>query len=150
MPASRGPDLNCGNMLIEIKRQWFTEKSTSGILRVDGVWFCWTLEDVARPNEVKIPGVTCIPAGEYKVILDFSQRFQRVMPHVLDVPRFDGIRIHPGNITADTEGCILVGCNRGVDSIWRSKDAFDSLFDLIKQSVDSGKLITLEITNEPI
>lgn len=136
-------------MILEIKRHWFTPKSTSGIINVDGVWFAFSLEDVARAAGVKITGETCIPPGEYKVVLDYSNRFQRIMPHILDVPRFLGVRIHAGNTELDTSGCILLGCERGPDAIWRSKDAFNALFDLLKAASDKGDTINLIITNEP-
>lgn len=141
-------------MQIELKRHWFTEKSTSGIVKVDGTWFCFSLEDVARADGVKIPGVTCIPLpptdGKYKVILDLSTRFKKIMPHVLNVPLFSGIRIHPGNDEVSTEGCILVGCERTPDHVWRSMDAFNALFIKMKEAVDRGEEIDLVITNEPL
>lgn len=75
----------------------------------------FTLEDAVR--EVaglpvagwKKPGVTAIPIGRYRIIIDHSARFNRDMPHVLNVPGFAGIRIHPGNTPVDTEGCLLLG-----------------------------------------
>ena len=138
-------------MRLDLHRHWFTEESTSGILRVDGTWFCWTLEDVARAEGVKVAGATCIPAGEYTIVLDYSSRFQRIMPHILDVPRFLGVRIHAGNTDKDTEGCILVGCERAPDHVWRSRDAFDALFVKMKDAVDvKGEKIHLAITNEPL
>lgn len=137
-------------MKLEIKRHWFTDKSTSAILRVDGTWFCFTLEDEARVDGVKINGATCIPAGEYKVVLDFSNRFNKIMPHILDVPKFQGVRIHAGNTDKDTEGCILVGCERGPDAVWRSRDAFSALMVLLKAAVAKGEEIWITITNEPL
>ena len=57
----------------------------------------------------KKPGVTAIPIGRYRLIIDRSQRFQKDMPHVLNVPGFEGIRMHAGNTHVDTEGCLLLG-----------------------------------------
>jgi hypothetical protein len=80
---------------------------TIGKMYIDGIDTCYTLEDVVR--EEKIYGETAIPTGTYKVIINFSNRFQQLMPLLLDVPEFEGVRIHPGNTDKDTHGCILVG-----------------------------------------
>ena len=64
--------------------------------------------------------------------LTMSQRFSRVLPLLLNVPMFEGIRIHPGNTSADTEGCILVGWGKGTDQITQSRDAFASLFSKLR------------------
>lgn len=138
-------------MKILIKRQWFTNKSTIGIMRVDDEYLCYTLEDVARPTGVKVFGMTCIPAGVYQVVLDYSNRFKRVMPHILDVPRFTGIRIHPGNTDVNTEGCVLVGLEHGLDAVWQSKTAFEELLRRMKEATEIRKeKIELEIVNVQI
>lgn len=116
-----------------------------------------TLEDRVRDdpipqtpeNEAKVPGATAIPDGEYQVILDFSQRFQKELPHVLDVPGFEGIRIHPGNTPADTSGCILVGKYVGSDNTVRqSRVAFDELMVVLNEAYDRNEAITLTVTTE--
>ncbi len=117
-----------------------TEKSTLGRLLVDGVEECFTLEDVRRPDGVKVQNQTCIPAGTYNVIIDASTRFKRDMPHILDVPGFTGIRIHSGNTDADTEGCILLGGKlENDDFISGSKDAFAAFFKKLKAALDAGE-----------
>lgn len=109
------------------------EEYTIGRLRIDdpdSPFSVFTLEDTVRAPGVKIPGKTAIPAGIYTVVLDFSPRFGKNLPHILDVPGFDGVRIHPGNTDADTEGCILVGLDwKGGDFIGRSREAFEALCD---------------------
>jgi len=137
-------------MLLQLKRRWFTNDSTTGVLIVDGQHFCFTLEDVARPEGVKIPKETCIAAGEYDVEIDFSNRFQRTMPHVMWVHLFDGVRFHWGNNEFDTEACILVGYQRGPDTIWESRKAFDDLFAKMQEAVDRDEKIRLVITNEQL
>ena len=137
-------------MDIHIKRHWYTETSSSGMIVIDGMTEGFTLEDCARPDGVKIAGKTCIQPGEYPLVVDMSNRFQRLMPHVLNVPFFTGIRIHMGNDALDTEGCILVGAERGYNAIWGSKVAFDRIFDKIKTAFDKGETITLTVTNEPL
>jgi len=101
---------------------------------VDGVYECYTLEDVVR-NGTKVLGKTAIPIGEYKLIVDKSVRFKQDMPHILDVPNFTGVRIHAGNTSADTEGCILVGTSwNGGDFIGNSKIAYKKFFDKLKKA----------------
>jgi hypothetical protein len=80
-------------------------------------------------------GKTAIPTGEYKVIIDASVRFKQDMPHILDVPNFTGVRIHSGNTSAHTEGCILLGTTwSGGDFIGNSKSAYKKFFDKLKQA----------------
>lgn len=122
------------------------EKSTLGKLFLDGVEECYTLEDVVRPDGVKVYGKTAIPAGTYKVIIDDSTRFKRPMPHVLDVPGFEGIRIHSGNTDADTEGCLLLGTTIvNDDFISGSRDAFAKFFPKLQAALNSEEEVTLLI-----
>jgi hypothetical protein len=117
-----------------LKRKWYTDRSTIGELWRDGTFECFTLEDVVRPAGVKVPGRTAIPAGRYQVQVTFSNRFQRQMPLLLNVPNFAGVRIHCGNTDKDTEGCILVGRNRLTDAIGRSREAYAALFPRIDEA----------------
>lgn len=97
-------------MTLRLIREPTRQNATLGSLYVNGVWACWTLEDAIR--DVKIQDQTCIPAGVYRVKMSFSNRFKTVLPEVLNVPNFTGIRIHAGNAITDTSGCILVGQTR--------------------------------------
>ena len=125
-------------MDLRVKRLEFSDDSTIGELSVDGQFECYTLEDKVRP--VKIKGKTAIPVGQYEVVINFSQRFQKPLPLLLNVPNFEGVRIHPGNIPANTEGCILVGDTRGVDFIGQSRAAFDRLFEKMKIAAETQKI----------
>jgi hypothetical protein len=121
-------------MLIEVKRFEFKDTYTVGKMYVDGLYECYTLEDVVR-NGTKVIGKTAIPTGEYKVIIDASTRFKQDMPHILDVPDFTGVRIHAGNTSADTEGCILLGTTwTGGDFIGNSKLAYNKFFKKLQQA----------------
>ena len=126
-------------MLITIKRLHKTETSTIGELLVDGVFECFTLEDTER--EVKIKSETAIKEGKYKVIINKSNRFKRLLPLLLNVPEFEGVRIHSGNTNHDTEGCILVGQTKSKNFIGKSRKAFDALF----KKMQAAKEITLII-----
>jgi hypothetical protein len=126
-------------MVITVKRLYRTENSTIGELLIDGIFECFTLEDKERP--VKIKGETAIPKGTYKVIINESNRFKRLLPLLIDVPNFEGVRIHSGNSNHDTEGCILVGQTRNKNYIGQSRKAFDKLF----KKMQAAKNITLTI-----
>ncbi len=91
---------------LTVVRKWISEKSTIGELLINGKKYCFTLELPWKDNE---KNVSCIPEGEYKVIVDWSNSKKTHLPHVLDVTGRDGIRIHIGNFPKDIQGCILVG-----------------------------------------
>ncbi|MDP2275275.1 MAG: DUF5675 family protein [Archangium sp.] len=134
-------------MELTLKRRWLTEASTVGELRVNGEFQCFILEDRYRPPpEAKVYGATAIPAGRYQVAITPSPRFKRDLPLLLQVPNYVGVRIHPGNTAADTEGCLLPGRVRHGDSVLESRLAFDALFERLKAA--SGP-IWLTITVEP-
>ena len=96
-------------MIVTVQRTGRTAKATFGQLKVGDSILAITLED--PPDEGKGP----IPAGTYGLELTYSQRFQALLPELRDVPGFTGIRIHAGNTSADTAGCILVGTYRAGD-----------------------------------
>lgn len=130
-------------MKLKLKREPHPEY-TVGKLYVDDVFECLTLEDIIR--DVKIKAETAIPYGKYKVIINQSPRFKRSLPLLLNVPNFEGVRIHTGNKTADTEGCILVGTMRTKDGmVLNSKIAFDKLFPKMVLAFKNKEPITLEI-----
>lgn len=130
-------------MKLELRRKEFTEESTIGDLYINDSFFCFTLEDKVRKGE-KVYGKTAIPYGNYKVVIDYSTRFQRDMPHILDVSGFQGVRIHSGNTAASTEGCVLLGFTKDKDFIGQSKLAFAAFFERLKVGVKQGDVI-LEI-----
>lgn len=117
-------------MNLELHRIAKLPKYTIGKLYIDGKYFCDTLEDTDRGldwkdsaayiREKKIHSETAIPKGTYKLIVNYSPRFKRNLPRLLDVPGFDGILIHRGNTAADTAGCILVGENSVVGKVLNS------------------------------
>ena len=129
-------------MELTLQRKWLTEQSTIGELTIAGKFACYVLEDVVRAN--KIHGKTAIPAGRYRITLTPSARFKRVLPLLNDVPNYAGVRIHPGNTAADTEGCLLPGMARGNDVVTQSRLAFNAIF---KQMLNAKEEIWIEIIN---
>lgn len=131
-------------MKITIIRKEFTDYSTIGEMLIDEEKFCFTLEDAVR--EIKIPKQTAIHYGSYEVITNYSDRFKKVMPLLLNVPGFEGVRIHNGNTDKDTEGCILLGYTKQKNFIGNSKTAFSDFMKLLTKGLKQGK-VRLEIKN---
>lgn len=123
-----------------------TADTTIGQLAVNGVFQCYTLEDVVVTGP-KVFGKTAIPAGTYNVEITWSPHFGKDMPLLDAVPGFSGVRIHPGNYPIDTEGCILVGQTRAPDnqSIGNSVAAFNPLFGMIQAAIRRGEKVTITI-----
>ncbi len=125
------------------------ENCTLGQLFLNGVEFAKVLEDIDRKLEVagseaKIKHVTCIPRGKYEIVINFSNRFQKYMPLLLNVPYFEGVRIHAGNQTVDSSGCLLVGSDFNGDSVINSRVTFAKLMTELKKAEKKEK-ITIEI-----
>ena len=154
-------------MILTLKRRPSAHGCTIGQLFVDGVYQCFTLEDVVRPaTAAKVYGQTAIPAGTYRIVVNKSARFSAkaghdvLLPLLLNLPGRDihfggqriddcGVRIHPGNTAADTLGCILVGTAAAPDgaSILSSRVAFAALFARIQAAQALQQAITLTIIN---
>jgi nitrous oxidase accessory protein NosD len=136
-------------MRLTLTRIERVEDATIGKLEIDGIQTCFTLEDIVRPDGVKIPGSTAIPAGTYRVQITYSPRFRVDMPLLVGVPNFTGVRIHSGNIAADTDGCILVGMERtNQGRIIRSRDAYNIVFREINEALISHEDVMIEIINQ--
>ena len=127
---------------------------TIGKLYIDGVYFCDTCEDKDRGLKQSLPasvnkamkkkGATAIPTGRYQVTLKvksprFSQKKQYdfckgYLPRLINVPGFEGVLIHIGNTSNDTEGCILVGRNTKVGKVLESGVTFRALYAKLKEA----------------
>lgn len=126
-------------MNLRLNRKVYTEESSVGELLVNEAFQCYTLEDRVRKGP-KVYGKTAIPEGTYEIVLTFSQRFQKYLPLLLNVPGFEGIRIHAGNTAKDTEGCVLVGTGQGQNQVTGSKEAFTALMKLLTDASKKEKI----------
>lgn len=146
-------------MELKLVRKTYTPTSTIGDLYINGEFFCNTLEDVDRHldqkftleqnQSLKVFANTAIPTGTYKVIISYSPRFKKYLPLLLNVPAFQGIRIHPGNKAEDTEGCLLVGERSTDDLIINSKITFNKLLPILTKA-DKKETITIEIKKDDL
>ena len=133
-------------MILKVHRFEYGKNYTISRLYVDEVYECFVLEDTVRAPGVKVQNQTAIPAGTYKVILDYSPHFGKTLPHLLSVPMFSEIRIHWGNTDINTEGCLLVGTTwAGTDFIGNSVVAFNHLFPQIEKAIDAEETVTIII-----
>lgn len=136
-------------MELTLNRIFLGSSATIGELLVNDKHLCDTLEDRVRPEGEKVYGKTAIPEGTYEVKLTHSPRFKKILPEILNVPNFSGIRIHTGNSSKDTEGCILVGTWDGEKEDWvgNSRIAFDELMALLEEATNNKEKITITVNN---
>jgi len=153
-------------MKLKIDRRWKKATYTIGILFVDGVRFCETLEDTDRGLKQtdteasilnrKIYSLTAIPTGTYEVSMNIvSPKYAAIkswrdfnegkMPRIMDVKGFSGVLIHTGNSALDTYGCVLVGENKKVGRLLNSRRTFEKLYRKMKAAADRKEEITLDI-----
>lgn len=120
-------------------------KNTIGNLFFNGIWFCYVLEDTVRElkdlnndgdfddkNEGKVYGETAIPTGVYKIILNMSNRFKKLLPLLIDVKGYQGVRIHSGNTELDSLGCLILGMKTDGKKVLDSRIALDELMKRLK------------------
>jgi len=145
--------------IITLQRQWYTPDATIGQLIIDGKPFCFTLEDTCRAYGIKVKGATAIPVTTdffYNIAITKSERFGKELPIIYTQITKDGyvlkcggieftaIRMHGGNTSADTDGCVLVAFNfDGKEKIYGNAD--DEVTDAIRKMGNVG----LKVVNLP-
>lgn len=136
-------------MKLKLQRIALRDKYTIGRLSIDGEYFCDTLEDKVRDlgkrGEGKVPGETAIPAGIYKIIVNYSPKFDKLLPRLIGVPFFIGILIHGGASHYHTSGCVLVGKNTIVGGLTESSEISKRLTKILLEAQERGEEITIEI-----
>ena len=142
-------------MEILVKREYKKKDYTIGKMYINGEYFCDTLEDTDRGltqimtlseiKEVKEYGRTAIPTGRYPIAYTYSPRFKKHLPLLLNVPAFEGVRIHSGNTHKDTEGCILLGENKAVGKVLNSRKTMDEFLRILKPAIEACEDIWITI-----
>lgn len=140
-------------MKLKVVREIKTDISTIGSLFINDVFFCYTLEDKDRGlkqsdsllfiQTKKIFGLTAIPSGTYKLTVNQSPKFKRMLPRILDIKGFDGVLLHRGNSANDSLGCILLGYKKGENSIFESTKAENDLVNRLL--LHNNEVHTIEI-----
>lgn len=140
-------------MKLTLKRIALRPTYTIGKLYIDNVYFCDTIEDTVRDinkngkfdnGEKKVHSKTAIPYGTYEIKWTYSPRFKKYTPQLMNVPSFEGIRIHAGNTSADTEGCLILGENKQVGKVLNSRTTINKFYQIIKEACSNGN-VTIEI-----
>lgn len=143
-------------MKLLLRRLYRKPTYTIGKLYIDDVYLCDTAEDVDRGlysymnigeiSKIKVKDETAIPYGKYKVRLSMSPRFKKILPEIMNVPGFTGVRIHSGNDPkTDSSGCILPGYNTIKGKVTSSRKVMEALMEKLKK-VPISEIIELEIT----
>lgn len=125
-----------------------TEAPSGAVEGATATYFCDTLEPTWRDYKhgaYKMKGHSAIPEGRYPVVITWSPKFGQWLPLLLHVPGFEGIRIHTGNMSCDTEGCILVGKNRKVGQVLDSKIWLYRLKRKIVEAKERGEAVYITI-----
>ena len=146
-------------MKLQVVRTQFGKDATNGLLFIDGIFECYTLED--QYQSVKVMHETCIPEGTYDIKFrktggfhaKFSAKFKNAhygMLHIQDVPGFEYILIHTGNWESQTSGCLLVGdTQQDLDVsdkgfIGASVNAYKRMYSKVANQLLQGKEVTIE------
>lgn len=142
-------------MELYLKRDTFTETSTTGKLLIDGQFECFILEDkdrgltdsmpLAEIVATKVYGKTAIPYGRYEIDWTMSARFKVFMPILLNVKGYSGIRMHKGNSEIDSLGCLLCGRKRANNVITESTAATNLLYTKIQTAKSRREKIFITI-----
>ena len=148
-------------MKLQVVRTQFGKDATNGLLFVNGVFECYTLED--QYQAVKVMHETCIPEGTYDIkfrtVGGFHEKYKKKygnshygMLHLQDVPNFTYILIHAGNTDEHTSGCLIVGeTQQDLDIsddgfVGHSGKAYVKLYNKMAKELLLGKSVTIEYT----
>ena len=125
-----------------LQRFYCNDKYTLGRLSFNDKYICDTLEppsahlsskdSIEKIKATKAKGFRAIPSGTYQLTITYSPRFKKRLPLLLNVPGFEGIRIHAGNTVKDTQGCILPGCNTRKGMVTSSRKALEKIIACLK------------------
>lgn len=151
-------------MKLKVWRKWPKTGYCIGIFYVSGARLSNSLEDEDRGldqkmptgkiNQLKIKGKTAIPKGTYRVALSVSPKFSTrawakkykgLVPELLNVKGYSGVRIHPANSASEVEGCIAPGDNAAVGKVTNSTKRYYELMDKLVPAWEKGEEITIEI-----
>ena len=135
-------------MRLVLNRDYFADGFTLGKMYMDGVHLGFTAEDTDRRVESggeKVPKQTAMPRGKFLVTLSHSNRFDKIMPEVHNVPQFTGVRIHGGNTAEDTEGCPLLGKERTGKGVRNCAAVNEKLIRALRDAADRNEKVYLEV-----
>lgn len=142
-------------MVFTLKRRFLLKNKTLSFLLAEDQYLGIVLEDVNRDanadgdlldaGETKVYGQTAIPFGRYEIKRTHSPKFKKVLPELLNVPGFTGIRVHPGNTIEDTLGCLLPGTYYSGGKVVESTPVFLKFDGLLQAAEEAGERSYIDI-----
>ena len=142
-------------MKLRLERRYLGPSYTVGTLFLNGLYLCEVMEDKVRDTnkdgdlddegEEKVFGETAIPYGRYRMELTMSPKFKRLLPILINVPQFTGIRIHRGNTAKDSHGCLLPGENKAKGKVLDSTKYEMRIVEEMLKAVASGEEMDIQI-----
>ena len=137
------PDFTLGKLTYDNK-SWFIIEDTDRDLKQN--------DSLDKIKSVKVHSCTAIPYGKYQVIINRSQRFKINLPLLLNVPNWEGVRMHVGNYSTDTEGCLLPGKGYSIQNkmVTNSRVAFGEIYELIENALKRNETVWININKEII
>ena len=145
--------------VLKIIRIGVGKNSTLGHLYLNGLFLCYLLED--RMAEKKAAGLTCIPEGNYRLVLNTTsgmhRKYLRLFPdmhqgmlQIAGIPDFDLVFLHIGNTHGDTRGCPLMGhrwIRSGEDyQVYQSAHAYRKVHPVVMGALQSG-VVEVQVIN---
>jgi hypothetical protein len=154
-------------MRLEVKRFADNGDTTLGILYIDGIFQCFTVEDEERSTKVK--GETRIPNGVYKVALrkeggyhaKYTKKYGDMHKGMLcifnqpnwkiekDGMTFQYILIHTGNTDEHTMGCLLTNDAVSGKTFTGSSsvDSYKKMYPIVASALERGEEVSIEYTD---
>jgi hypothetical protein len=119
--------------ILELVRLEETDAGTIGILKIDKLVFCFTLEPKDMENKVN---VSSIPAQQY-ICKRVESPTHGDTFEVMNVPGRSHVLFHKGNTAQDTQGCILlgekIGFLHGKRAVLQSEMAFYEFMETLNE-----------------
>ena len=142
-------------MRLRLERKYLGPENTIGHLYLNGIRLCEMIEDKVRDvnedgdlddeGEEKVYGETAIPYGYYHMDLTMSPKFKRLLPIIVNVRHFEGIRIHRGNTASDSHGCLLPGENKEKGKVINSTKYEMIIIEEMLQAIRNREEMTIKI-----
>lgn len=134
-------------MELKLERKFLHNDCTEGNLYIDDKWFCHVIEDKVRAKAgmwnkiLKVYAETAIPYGRYPVMVTWSNRFNRQLTGIFNVPDFEGIRIHNGTTAKSSAGCLIVSFSTaGNNAVSPDKAAMNELCGIVSEAQKKAKV----------
>ncbi|WP_340156304.1 DUF5675 family protein [uncultured Winogradskyella sp.] len=92
--------------------------------------------------------ISCVPEGEYPMVLEYSNRFKKDLWELKEVPNRSECKIHAANYSRQLNGCIALGSFRvdidgdGNKDVTNSRKAIKQFHEIMGDDTESRIIIT--------